>query len=50
MRISELVKDLLEMQKDHGDLEVFSSDEKVVGMSYYPEDETQEAFVYLESG
>jgi hypothetical protein len=49
MRISELVKDLLEQQKDHGDLEVFAEDCIVLGCTYYPEGEDEAAFVYLET-
>jgi len=47
MKISELVKVLLEMQKDHGDITVFATDREVLGATYY-NDEDEEAFVYLE--
>ena len=47
MKISELVKELLEHQKAHGDLDVWSDDEEVKGVTYYPDDDPP--FVYLET-
>ena len=48
MKISELVKILLENQKNHGDVTVFAADREVRGATFY-KDEDEEPFIYLES-
>jgi hypothetical protein len=49
MKISELVKKLLEDQKEHGDLECFDENDCVViDTTFYPEDSEEAAFLVIE--